>query len=81
MSLAENPSLTPVFPGCQDNGGCNRKSVSDPGFASLNLCRAILFVCPRCEPQDGHLYTLPQATAIGNAFFAFQRRLLDQAGA
>ena len=48
---------------------------------SLSLCRAILFVCPRCEPSEGQLYTLPQATAIGNAFFAFQRRLLDERGA
>lgn len=51
------------------------------GTCSLSLCRAILFVCPRCEPTEGHLYTLPQATAIGNAFFAFQRRLLDERGA
>lgn len=40
---------------------------------SQSLCRNIRFLCPRCEPASpGDVYTLPQATAIGNAFFAFQ---------
>lgn len=40
---------------------------------SQSLCRNIRFLCPTCEPASpGDVYTLPQATAIGNAFFAFQ---------
>jgi hypothetical protein len=40
---------------------------------SQSLCRNIRFLCPGCAPAGpGDVYTLPQATAIGNAFFAFQ---------
>lgn len=47
---------------------------------SSSLCRGIYFLCTTCPaPRDAARFTLPQATAIGNAFFSFQRRLL-QAG-
>lgn len=42
------------------------------------LCRRIRFVCAGCHPAEGGTrFTLPQAAAIGNAFFAFQQQLLD----
>lgn len=42
------------------------------------LCRRIRFVCNDCHPAEGGTrFTLPQAAAIGNAFFAFQQQLLD----
>lgn len=42
------------------------------------LCRRIRFVCNDCYPAEGGArFTLPQAAAIGNAFFAFQRQFLD----
>ena len=45
--------------------------------ASHGLCRRILFLCRNCPaPQTGELFTLPQAAAIGNAFFRFQSTLL-----
>lgn len=48
------------------------------GSCSENLCRSLLFLCPACAaPAGGSVYTLPQAAAIGNAFFAFQAALLD----
>jgi hypothetical protein len=44
---------------------------------SQGLCRALRFLCPQCAAPDGSdSFTLPQATAIGNAFFGFQRVLL-----
>jgi Alkylmercury lyase len=44
---------------------------------SRGLCRQIRFLCRACpEPQTGDCYTLPQAAAIGNAFFGFQSVLL-----
>jgi len=44
---------------------------------SAGLCRHIRFLCKVCAPPDDSiLYTLPQAAAIGNAFFAFQSALL-----
>lgn len=44
---------------------------------SAGLCRQIRFLCNHCTPPAGsHCYTLPQAAAIGNAFFAFQPVLL-----
>lgn len=47
---------------------------------SQSLCRNIRFLCPHCEPASpGDVYTLPQATAIGNAFFAFQAALVNGA--
>jgi hypothetical protein len=45
--------------------------------ASHGLCRRILFLCRACPvAQTGEHFTLPQATAIGNAFFGFQSALL-----
>lgn len=42
------------------------------------LCRRIRFVCNDCHPAEGGTrLTLPQAAAIGNAFFAFQQQFLD----
>ncbi|MDH4134025.1 MAG: alkylmercury lyase family protein [Gammaproteobacteria bacterium] len=48
-----------------------------PGSCSSNLCRSLLLLCPACEaPAGSTVYTLPQATMIGNSFFGFQRRLI-----
>jgi hypothetical protein len=52
----------------------------DPGPCSTSLCRNIRFLCNDCVPAAGPSYTLPQAAAIGNAFFAFQQLLLADAG-
>lgn len=47
------------------------------GSCSEHLCRKIVFLCPDCAaPSNATRYTLPQAGAIGNSFFAFQRELL-----
>lgn len=47
------------------------------GSCSQSLCRNIRFLCQACAaPGAGDVYTLPQATAIGNAFFGFQHALL-----
>lgn len=44
---------------------------------SQTLCRYIRFICSGCKaPDSARLYTLAQATVIGNAFFSFQRALL-----
>jgi hypothetical protein len=44
---------------------------------SRGLCRQIRFLCRTCpEPHASECYTLPQAAAIGNAFFHFQSALL-----
>jgi len=44
---------------------------------SQGLCRSIRFLCRACpEPEAGECFTLPQAAAIGNAFFRFQSALL-----
>ena len=44
---------------------------------SQGLCRNIRFLCPACPaPENGEHFSLPQATAIGNAFFRFQSALL-----
>ena len=44
---------------------------------SRGLCRQIRFLCLACPvPHAGECYTLPQAAAIGNAFFGFQPALL-----
>lgn len=51
---------------CATHGSCNQ-----------GLCRNIRFLCAACPPPGtGEVYTLPQATAIGNAFFGFQHALL-----
>jgi hypothetical protein len=44
---------------------------------SRGLCRQIRFLCRACpELEASEHFTLPQATAIGNAFFRFQSALL-----
>lgn len=41
------------------------------------LCPGIRFVCRHCAEHPGALgLSLPEAAAVGNSFFAFQRRLL-----
>jgi len=50
---------------------------NDRASCSQWLCRRIRFVCSDCPPAAGARFTLPQAAAIGNAFFAFQQQLLD----
>jgi hypothetical protein len=46
---------------------------------SQGLCRRIRFLCHKCpEPETGEHFTLPQAAAIGNAFFRFQSALLAE---
>lgn len=41
------------------------------------LCSAIRFLCKHCSVPSGvESYTLPEAAALGNSFFAFQMRLL-----
>lgn len=48
---------------------------------SQGLCRHIRFLCRRCpKPETGEHLTLPQAAAIGNAFFRFQSVLLAADG-
>jgi len=45
--------------------------------SSQGLCRRIRFLCRTCpQPEAGECFTLPQAAAIGNAFFRFQSALL-----
>ncbi len=45
--------------------------------ASLGLCRHIRFLCNACPvPEASEHFSLPQAAAIGNAFFGFQTVLL-----
>jgi len=42
-----------------------------------SLCPAIQFLCKHCSvPSGGESYTLPEAAALANRFFAFQMRLL-----
>lgn len=44
----------------------------------IRLCASIGFVCQHCTAfPDVLTFSLPQAAAIGNVFFAFQRRLLE----
>lgn len=49
------------------------------GQACCNsLCAGINFACRHCTSSPGALtFSLPQAAAVGNAFFAFQRKLLE----
>jgi hypothetical protein len=46
------------------------------GHGAAGLHRNSRFLCPVCSAPPAELYTLPEAAAIGNAFFGFQRRLL-----
>ncbi len=46
-------------------------------FSSDGLCRNLVFLCRHCAaPADSDCLSLPQATAVANAFFGFQRRLI-----
>ncbi len=52
------------------------------GPCSDNLCRDLVFLCPECAaPPGSDCLQLPQATAVANAFFGFQRRLIPPASA
>lgn len=73
----------------EDNGGLDHDqtdvarivwlaAINPAASCSQGLCRALRFLCPNCHaPTGSECFTLPQATAIGNAFFAFQRVLLQ----
>lgn len=52
---------------------------AQPGGPCCNsLCAGIRFVCKDCPiPSGATDLPLPVAAALGNAFFSFQRRLLD----
>ncbi|MBI4192268.1 MAG: alkylmercury lyase [Betaproteobacteria bacterium] len=44
-----------------------------------NLCSAIRFLCKYCSvPAGAESYTLPEAAALANSFFAFQARLSER---
>jgi len=72
----------------EDNGGLDHDQVEmarviwqDAGTTHIScsqgLCRSIRFLCRTCPPPEcGEHFTLPQAAAIGNAFFHFQSALL-----
>lgn len=43
-----------------------------------SLCVGIAFICRHCSVPEGPTgFSLPEAAAIGNAFFGFQHRLLN----
>jgi hypothetical protein len=72
----------------QENGGLDHDQVEmarvvwqqagdTQTSCSRGLCRQIRFLCRACPaPQASECFTLPQAAAIGNAFFRFQSALL-----
>ena len=54
-----------------------RHAVRKTGSCSDSLCRDLVFLCRQCaSPEDSDCLTLPQATAVANAFFRFQRGLI-----
>ena len=56
-----------------------RQATATETSCSRGLCRQIRFLCRACpEPADSQYFTLPQAAAIGNAFFRFQSALLAE---
>ncbi len=58
------------------------RTLGAAGSCSDNLCRNLNFQCRHCRiPADATSLTLPQATAVANAFFAFQQRLLQATSA
>jgi len=79
---------TPLSCRVEENGGLHhdqadrarvywQSTCATKGSCSQSLCRSIRFLCAACAaPGAGNVYTLPQATAIGNAFFGFQQVLL-----
>ena len=51
-----------------------RHAVRAPGSCSESICRDLVFICQKCAASEGcDCLTLPQATAVANAFFRFQR--------
>lgn len=57
------------------------RSRGEEGQCCQSLCTGIEFVCGKCAaPPLAVEFTLPEAAAIGNAFFAFQKDLLDHHG-
>jgi len=59
-----------------------RHAVHNTGSCSDGLCRELVFLCNRCQaPINANCLTLCQATAVANAFFSFQRRLIVPAPA
>ena len=72
----------------EENGGLDHDQVEmarviwqDAGTThtscSQGLCRHIRFLCNACPvPEASEHFSLPQAAAIGNAFFGFQSALL-----
>jgi len=84
---------TPVTVRVESNGGLDHDqaglaqvvwldSPASVGSRSTTLCRQICFLCNDCTPPASSLrFTLPQAAAIGNAFFAFQPPLLTREAA
>ncbi len=55
-----------------------RRTARVTSSCSDGLCRDLVFVCPQCRaPTDADCLSLPQATAVANAFFGFQRRLIS----
>lgn len=52
------------------------RSVAGSEACCRTLCPHIRFMCASCAGWSGaQIFTLPQAAAVANAFFAFQRRL------
>ncbi len=55
-----------------------RRKVRLASSCSDGLCRDLVVVCRRGRaPADADCLTLPQAAAVANAFFGFQRRLIS----
>ncbi|MHB8453515.1 MAG: organomercurial lyase [Acidiferrobacterales bacterium] len=55
-----------------------RRSAGATSSCSDGLCRDLVFVCRQCRtPPDADCLSLPQAAAVANAFFGFQRRLIS----
>jgi hypothetical protein len=58
-----------------------RPSARDTSACCDSLCPGVKFLCGHCEvPERMVSLTLPQAAVLGNAFFGFQERLLEEYG-
>jgi Alkylmercury lyase len=56
-------------------------SVIGTGACCDSLCPGVKFLCGHCAVPEGRVsLTLPQAAVLGNAFFGFQERLLEEYG-
>lgn len=56
-----------------------RPRLAGGGASCHTLCCGIGFLCRHCsEPSGAMTLSLPEAAAVGNSFFAFQRGLLDR---